>query len=109
VPAAATSIAPEDPSSPRRLSLARALTVRSVLIAQGFASTRIYVKALGATTPALAEGPPDRVDIVVAGMRPASQASANQTSTSQAQPAATQAAKPPSPPASTATQVRPAP
>src|ERR1019366_6816770 len=36
---------PEDPSTPRRLSLARALAVRSVLINEGIASIRIYVKA----------------------------------------------------------------
>jgi len=56
---------PEDPSTPRRLSLSRALTVRSVLINEGVASIRIYVKALGATAPAIADGPADRVDIVV--------------------------------------------
>jgi len=54
---------PEDPSTPRRLSLARALAARSVLIAEGVPSTRIYVRALGATST---EGPPDRVDVVVA-------------------------------------------
>jgi outer membrane protein OmpA-like peptidoglycan-associated protein len=63
---------PDDPSTPRRLSLARALTVRSVLIGQGVASVRIYVKALGALAPTIADGPPDRVDIVVtAPPRPA--------------------------------------
>jgi outer membrane protein OmpA-like peptidoglycan-associated protein len=56
---------PEDPSTPRRLSLSRALTVRSVLINEGIASIRIYVKALGAAAPAIADGPPDRADIVV--------------------------------------------
>ncbi len=61
----------DDPSSPRRLSLARALTVRSVLISQGFASPRIYVRALGATTPAAADGPADRVDVVVSSINPA--------------------------------------
>ena len=30
-------------------------------------STRIYVRALGATAPAIADGPPDRVDVVVLG------------------------------------------
>jgi outer membrane protein OmpA-like peptidoglycan-associated protein len=56
----------EDPSTPRRLSLSRALAVRSVLITEGVASVRIYVKALGAAAPNAADGPPDRVDIVVA-------------------------------------------
>jgi outer membrane protein OmpA-like peptidoglycan-associated protein len=56
---------PDDPSTPRRLSLSRALTVRSVLMAAGVASVRIYVKALGASAPALAAAPPDRVDVSV--------------------------------------------
>ncbi len=33
---------PDDPSTPRRLSLSRALAVRAVLISEGVASTRIY-------------------------------------------------------------------
>jgi outer membrane protein OmpA-like peptidoglycan-associated protein len=56
---------PEDPSTPRRLALSRALTVRSVLINEGIASIRIYVRALGAAAPAIADGPADRADIVV--------------------------------------------
>ncbi len=52
--------APDDPSTPRRLSLARALAARAVLINQGIPSTRIYVRALG---PATGDGPPDRVDV----------------------------------------------
>jgi outer membrane protein OmpA-like peptidoglycan-associated protein len=56
----------DDPSTPRRVSLERALTVRSLLIGQGVASVRIYVKALGALAPSIADGPPDRVDIAVA-------------------------------------------
>ena len=55
---------PEDPSTPRRTSLSRALTVRSVLIAEGVTSMRIYVKALGAGA-GLADGPEDRVDVTV--------------------------------------------
>ena len=57
---------PEDPSTPRRLSLSRALTIRSVLISQGVPSVRIFVKALGPASPGFADGPPDRADIVVA-------------------------------------------
>ena len=56
---------PEDPSSPRRLSLSRALTVRSVLIAEGISSVRIYVRALGASH-GVEDGPPDRVDVTLA-------------------------------------------
>lgn len=52
---------PEDPSTPRRLSLARALAARAVLISEGIVSTRIYVRALGASVP---DGPADRVDVV---------------------------------------------
>jgi hypothetical protein len=56
---------PEDPSTARRLSLSRATGVRSVLIAQGVASVRIYVRALGPASQGFADGPPDRADIVV--------------------------------------------
>lgn len=93
---------PEDPSSPRRLSLGRALTVRSMLISQGFASPRIYVKALGATTPAFAEGPPDRVDITVTGM---SQPAAGQSGQTPPVPAAS---RPDASPAAPSTQAKPA-
>ena len=58
--------APEDPSTPRRLSLSRALTVRSVLISQGIPSVRIFVKAFGPASPGFTDGPADRADIVVA-------------------------------------------
>ncbi|MCW3477434.1 OmpA family protein [Limobrevibacterium gyesilva] len=59
---------PEDASAARRLSLARGLAVRSLLIGEGVASMRIYVKALGSGTPAVADGPPDRVDLTVDGV-----------------------------------------
>jgi hypothetical protein len=52
----------QTPSQARRLSLSRALTVRSQLIKQGIRSTRIDVRALGNKSEG---GPPDRVDIVV--------------------------------------------
>ncbi len=48
-------------SAARRMSLNRALTVRSYLIAQGIRSTRIDVRALGIAD----EGPPDRVDLLL--------------------------------------------
>ena len=54
----------DDPSMPRRLSLARALAARAVLINDGLPSTRIYVRALGANA---GDGPADRVDVVPAG------------------------------------------
>jgi outer membrane protein OmpA-like peptidoglycan-associated protein len=54
----------EDPSTARRLSLSRALAVRSVLMAEGVASTHIYLRALGS---AGGDGPPDRVDLSVMG------------------------------------------
>ena len=49
-------------SSARRLSLSRALAVRSFLIEQGIRSTRIDVRALGRAED---DGPPERVDIVL--------------------------------------------
>ncbi|MFQ5784246.1 MAG: OmpA family protein [Alphaproteobacteria bacterium] len=51
------------PSSARRLSLSRALAVRAFLIEAGVRSTRIDVRALGNRSK---DGPPDRVDIVLA-------------------------------------------
>ena len=63
----------DDPSAPRRLSLSRALAVRSVLITEGVASPRIYVKALGASPQALSGGPPDRADVTLAGANPTTQ------------------------------------
>ncbi|MEE2694450.1 MAG: OmpA family protein [Pseudomonadota bacterium] len=53
----------ESASAARRLSLARALAVRSFLIEAGVNSTRIDVRALGAKNE---RGPADRVDLVVA-------------------------------------------
>ena len=52
----------DNASKARRLSLSRALAVRSYLIDQGVRSTRIEVRALGNKVP---EGPPDRVDVFV--------------------------------------------
>jgi outer membrane protein OmpA-like peptidoglycan-associated protein len=48
-------------SAARRLSLSRALKVRSYLIRNGVASTRIDVRALGVAQ----DGPSDRVDLLV--------------------------------------------
>jgi outer membrane protein OmpA-like peptidoglycan-associated protein len=56
---------PDDPSTARRLSLSRALAVRSALIESGIPSPRIYVRALGASVPAPAGVPADRVDVAV--------------------------------------------
>jgi len=50
----------ENASKARRLSLSRALAVRSFLIDQGVRRTRIEVRALGNKVP---DGAPDRVDI----------------------------------------------
>ncbi len=52
-----------DTSKARRLSLSRALAVRSELIALGVRSTRIDVRALGSNTDG---GPADRVDLILA-------------------------------------------
>ena len=46
----------------RRLSLSRALEVRSYLIGKGVASTRMDVRALGNQAPS---GSPDRVDLTL--------------------------------------------
>lgn len=55
---------PDDPSMARRLSLSRALAVRSALMADGVESSHIYVRALGSR---FQEGPPDRVDVSLLG------------------------------------------
>ncbi len=58
---------PDDPSTPRRLSLARALAIRAILISDGIVSTRIYPRALGASPgPAGSDAPSDRVDLLLA-------------------------------------------
>jgi outer membrane protein OmpA-like peptidoglycan-associated protein len=91
----------DDPSTPRRLSLSRALAVRSALMQAGIKSVHIYVKALGASAPNIAEGPPDRVDIeVTAAPAPATQSGTVPTPPPPA-PAAPPAtpAPPPMPPA----------
>jgi len=56
---------PEDPSTPRRTSLSRALAIRSLLIAQGIASVRIYVRALGPSSPGFSDGPSERGDVIM--------------------------------------------
>lgn len=68
---------PQDPSTARRLSLSRALAIRSALMAAGVPSTRVYVRALGGDA---GKGPPDRADITVMGLNaPASAATAAAT------------------------------
>jgi outer membrane protein OmpA-like peptidoglycan-associated protein len=59
------SVDPDDPSTPRRLALARALAVRDVLIAEGVTSPRVIVKVAAATAVSTGEAPPDRVDIAM--------------------------------------------
>jgi outer membrane protein OmpA-like peptidoglycan-associated protein len=54
----------DDPSTARRISLSRAMTVRSALVADGVPSARIFVRALGEQ---YGDGPPDRVDLSVMG------------------------------------------
>lgn len=53
---------PEAATQARRLSLDRALAVRSMLIDQGVRGTRIDIRALGNSAP---EEPRDRVDILI--------------------------------------------
>jgi outer membrane protein OmpA-like peptidoglycan-associated protein len=65
---------PQDPSTARRLSLSRALAIRSALMAAGVSSTRVYVRALGSEA---GKGLPDRADITVMGLNaPATTAAA---------------------------------
>ena len=62
VPAFAAGV-PDDPSTPRRLSLSRALAVRGILLGQGIASTAVLVRSQGASMPALGEGRASMDDI----------------------------------------------
>ena len=52
------------PGDARRLSLRRALAIRTFLVDRGIESTRIDVKALGDTAP---DSPADRVDLLLSG------------------------------------------
>ncbi|AQS88907.1 hypothetical protein NCH01_03320 [Neoasaia chiangmaiensis] len=61
---------PDDLSTPRRVALARALAVRSVLINAGVATTRIYPRAIG-LPPSSDQAPRDRLDISAQGAVPA--------------------------------------
>ncbi len=54
---------PGDPSAARRLSLSRAMAVRTALMNNGVASTRIFVRALGSQA---GDAGADRVDITLA-------------------------------------------
>ena len=54
----------DDPSTARRISLSRAMAVRSALVADGIPSARIFVRALG---DRYGDGPADRVDLSVTG------------------------------------------
>jgi outer membrane protein OmpA-like peptidoglycan-associated protein len=53
----------QDPSTPRRLSLSRALAARAVLIHAGIASDRIYARAQGFI--GIGIGPAERADITI--------------------------------------------
>lgn len=59
---------PDDPSTPRRLSLERALAARAVLLESGIPSARIYPRALG---PLGGDVLPDRIDVVAGAPTPA--------------------------------------
>lgn len=58
--------AADDPSTPRRLSLQRALAARAVLINDGIPSPRIYARALGVPAQnGAAALPVDRIDLTL--------------------------------------------
>ena len=58
----------DDPSTPRRMSLARGIAARAVLINGGIASTRIYVRAIGQPGDG---SPADRIDVILSDPLPA--------------------------------------
>lgn len=83
--------AADDPSVARRLSLARGLSVRAALIADGVPSTRIYIRALGASG---GDGPADRVDLTVLGISGAAATGTSATGAAAGGAVTTGAAKP---------------
>lgn len=62
---ARASGSPDEANEARRVSLQRALAVRSYLMQQGVAATRMDVRALGNRSDGNAGGPLDRVDVVM--------------------------------------------
>lgn len=70
---------PDDPSTARRVSLSRAMAVRSALVADGVPSARIFVRALGEQ---YGDGPPDRVDVSVTGANAPAETAPAATATS---------------------------
>ncbi len=58
------SASADDPSTPRRLAFERGVAARAVLINDGIASTRIYVRVIGAAPAATDGAPPDRIDLL---------------------------------------------
>lgn len=80
---------PDDPSTPRRLSLSRGLAARAVLINAGTPATRIYVRVIGAPSDG---GPADRVDLArVANPNQPAASGAGRTAASAPSPAPTPA------------------
>jgi len=74
----------DDASAARRLSLARALAIRSALVADGVPAANVYMRALGAPPPAAAADA-DRASITVMGeAAPAPAATAAQSAPQQA-------------------------
>ncbi len=81
------SASPDDPSTPRRLAFERGIAARAVLINDGIASTRIYVRVIGAA-PATTDGaPPDRVDLLLSPAIPGTPANPSTGATRGAPPA----------------------
>lgn len=58
---------PEDPSTPRRLALSRALAIRAVLLHENLPSSRVLVQAMGPQGDSSL--PADRADVTVAAPR----------------------------------------
>ncbi|MFT8783833.1 MAG: OmpA family protein, partial [Acetobacter syzygii] len=65
-----SSGAADDPSLPRRMSLARGLAARSVLMNGGIPSTRIYVRVIGVPKDAKPGVPEDHIDIYQSDAEP---------------------------------------
>ncbi len=95
---------PDDPSTPRRLSLSRGLAARAVLINAGIPSTRIYVRAIGRPSDG---GPADRTDLTRSDLD-AAPTTAAAASNPPAPSTAAAASNPPAPSTATAVSNPPA-
>jgi outer membrane protein OmpA-like peptidoglycan-associated protein len=86
----------DDPSTPRRLALDRALAARAVLINAGLISDRVLAVSHGFAN--IEGGPPDRADITIARPKSTPEGAPAPAATANSKAAATRPAASPAPP-----------